>query len=79
MELGGVFINYRGADSHALLYVELSNRFGVDLVFLDSESILVGVDFVSCLLRQVRQAWVLLVVMGRLAGDHGRRWPAADR
>lgn len=62
-----VFINYRSADCHsygALLYVELSNRFGADLVFLDNESIPAGADFVSHLLRRVRGAWIVLAVIG---------------
>jgi hypothetical protein len=46
---GGIFISYQGADSHsygALLYTKLSRHFGPDLVFLDSESIPAGADFV---------------------------------
>ena len=40
---------YRGEDSHsygALLYTELTHRFGGDQVFLDCESIPAGADFV---------------------------------
>jgi hypothetical protein len=54
---GEVFINYRGEDSHsygALLHAELSRRFGPELVFLDSESIPAGADFVEQLLGRVR-------------------------
>ena len=64
---GGVFINYRGADSRsygALLHVELSRRFGSGLVFLDSESIPAGSDFVVEVLSGVRRARVLLAVIG---------------
>jgi hypothetical protein len=64
---GGIFINYRGEDSHsygALLYVELSRRFGADLVFLDSESIPAGADFVDELLGRVRRCRVMLAVIG---------------
>src|SRR5262249_34034703 len=63
----GVFINYRGEDSHgygALLYAELSRRFGPELVFLDSASIPAGADFVEHLLDQVRNARVVLAVIG---------------
>jgi hypothetical protein len=62
-----VFISYRGTDSGsyaALLYVGLSARFGGDLVFLDSESIPAGADFVEQLLLRVRQAGLLLAVIG---------------
>jgi tetratricopeptide (TPR) repeat protein len=64
---GGVFINYRGVDSRsygALLYAELSRRFGVDMVFLDSESIPAGADFVAELLARVRSARVVLALIG---------------
>src|SRR5262249_14732434 len=63
----GIFINYRGTDSHsygALLHAELSRHFGPDLVFLDSESIPAGADFVEHILARVRQARVVLAVIG---------------
>ncbi len=62
-----MFINYRGEDSHsygALLYTELSRKFGEDRVFLDCESIPAGADFVQELLDRVRSAQVLLAVIG---------------
>jgi hypothetical protein len=75
-----VFINYRGDDSHgygALLYRDLTGRFGEDLVFLDAESIPAGADFVDELLARVRSARVLLAVIGRrwltAADSTGRR------
>ena len=64
---GGVFINYRGEDSHsygALLYTELIRRFGDERVFLDAESIPAGADFIEELLGRVRSAQVLLAVIG---------------
>jgi tetratricopeptide (TPR) repeat protein len=70
---GGIFINYRGEDSHsygALLHTELSRRFGSELVFLDSESIPPGADFEAQLLGRVRAARVVLAVIGT-------RWLAA--
>jgi hypothetical protein len=70
---GGVFISYRGEDSHsyaALLYTELSRRFGPELVFLDSASIPAGADFAAQLLGRVRQSAVVLAVIGS-------RWLAA--
>ena len=69
----GIFINYRGEDSYsygALLYAELSRRFGPEFVFLDSESIPPGTDFTEALLTRVRQAKVMLTVIGS-------RWLAA--
>jgi tetratricopeptide (TPR) repeat protein len=77
---GGVFINYCGEDSYsygALLYAELSRCFGPALVFLDSESIPGGADFVDQLLDQVRHARVVLAVIGSrwltASGPKGRR------
>ena len=76
---GGVFINYRGADSHsygALLYTDLVRRFGEDLVFLDAESIPAGADYVQELLIRVRSAGVVLAVVGPnwlTTGTDGRR------
>src|SRR5262249_52167809 len=64
---GEVFISYRSEDSHsygALLYVDLSLRFGLERVFLDSESIPAGADFAAELLSRVRRASVLLAVLG---------------
>jgi hypothetical protein len=77
---GGVFINYRGEDSHgygALLHAELSRRFDPESVFMDSESIPAGADFMEQLLDQVRAARVVLAVIGArwltAAGPDGRR------
>ena len=77
---GAIFINYRGRDSRsygALLYLELSRRFGPDRVFLDCESIPAGADFVDQLLNRVRRARVVLAVIGPgwLAGGGLRRRP----
>jgi len=65
--VGGVFINYRGTDTKAygaLAYTALAQRFGEDLVFLDSESIEPGADFEYRLLGQVRRSAVLLALIG---------------
>jgi NB-ARC domain/TIR domain/Tetratricopeptide repeat len=65
--MGGIFINYRGADSHtaaALIDRELTARFGSDQVFLDCRSIPAGRDFGEELLDRVQACRVLLVVIG---------------
>lgn len=78
--VGGVFINYRGADSDtaaALIDRELATWFGSDHVFLDCRSILAGADYVEELLERLRASSVLLVVIGRhwltLTDDAGNR------
>jgi hypothetical protein len=77
---GAIFINYRGRDSRsygALLYLELSRRFGPENVFLDCESIPAGADYAEQLLDRVRLARVVLAVIGPgwLAGGGLRRRP----
>jgi TIR domain len=65
--MSGIFISYRGDDSDiaaALIDRELTARFGSDLVFLNSQSIPVGVDFIDELLGQLRACSVLLAVIG---------------
>jgi transcriptional regulator with XRE-family HTH domain len=80
MWIVGVFINYRGEDSHsyaALLYTHLARRFGHEQVFLDAESIPAGGDVAEELLGRVRSAQVLLTVIGprwlTATGPTGRR------
>jgi tetratricopeptide (TPR) repeat protein len=66
---GGVFINYRSADSHTtaeLLDRDLATTFGREHVFLDCYSIPVGSDYVQELLDRVRGCRILLVVIGPL-------------
>jgi tetratricopeptide (TPR) repeat protein len=68
VSVGGIFINYRGAaDSRYaadLLYTGLSQALGPEQVFLDSESITPGADFVATLVNRVRRAQVVLAVVG---------------
>jgi hypothetical protein len=85
---GGVFINYRGDDSHSygvLLYRELSRELPRDRIFLDSESIPAGADFTVELLDRVRRSRVLLAVIGphwltvrRAGGPTGGQRPIDD-
>src|SRR4051812_24860890 len=60
----------------ALLHLALSRRFGDELVFLDSESIPAGSDYVERLVTRVRECGVLLAVIGprwlSAAGADGR-------
>lgn len=66
--MSGVFISYRGEDTRsygALIYSELSRRFGPDQVFLDSESTPAGEDFAEVVLSRLRKCSVLLAVIGR--------------
>src|SRR5215475_13182249 len=67
VSVGGVFINYRGADSDTaavLIDRELVARLGSDRVFLDSRSIPAGADFAEELLGWLRACSVLVVVIG---------------
>jgi TIR domain-containing protein len=65
---GEVFINYRGAGDSlyaaGLLHTGLSHALGLDRVFLDSESIKPGADFVETLVERVRAARVVLAIIG---------------
>src|SRR5215475_16109040 len=67
VSVGGVFINYRGADSDTaavLIDRELVARLGSDRVFLDSRSAPAGTDFVEELSGRLRGCSVLVVVIG---------------
>jgi hypothetical protein len=77
---GHIFINYRSKDSDvyvAMLYEELSRRFGDDEVFRDVDSIQAGADFPEVLICQVRTARAVLAVIGpgwfAALGPDGRR------
>ncbi|MEU6735174.1 toll/interleukin-1 receptor domain-containing protein [Streptomyces physcomitrii] len=62
-----VFVNYRTGDGEHLatvLFQSLNERFGKETVFRASDSIRAGKTFQQELLRGVRQASVLLVVVG---------------
>ena len=64
---GGVFISYRRRDTAPyarLLREELSKRLGAQQVFMDVDSIAVGVDFVEAIERAVDACQVLLALIG---------------
>jgi hypothetical protein len=52
---GGIFISYRREDTAAnagRLYDRLSDRFGEDQVFMDIDSIPIGLDFTKAVIEQ---------------------------
>jgi carbon monoxide dehydrogenase subunit G len=64
----GIFISYRRGDQPALagrLYDKLSAKFGQPQVFMDVDSIDLGLDFVHVLERTLAQCKALVVVIGR--------------
>jgi len=63
----GIFINYRRADNPAFagrLFDRLSAVFGAKSIFMDVDSIDLGVDFVEIIERSLAQCKVMLVVIG---------------
>jgi TIR domain len=65
--LGRVFISYRRQESSGLagrLYDRLAARFGDDQVFMDVDTIALGVDFAEVISQAVSTCEVLLAVIG---------------
>jgi TIR domain len=80
MEPQGIFISYRREQTAAhagRLYDRLSEAFGEDVVFMDVDSIGVGLDFTRVLDEAVSSCNVMLVVIGpgwaEIADQRGRR------
>jgi hypothetical protein len=76
----GIFISYRRADSMPyarLLRAELSGRFPDVRVFMDLDSIEVGLDFVEVIRGAVSSCPVMVALIGRqwatIADDEGCR------
>ena len=66
-EGGGIFVSYRREDSEHLagrLYDRLADRFGEGQVFMDVDTIELGVDFGEEIVRAVARCKVLLAVIG---------------
>jgi hypothetical protein len=66
-EGGGIFVGYRRQDSSHLagrLYDRLADRFGEDHVFMDVDTIDLGVDFAEQITSAVTACKVLLAVIG---------------
>jgi hypothetical protein len=64
---GGVFISYRRQESSGMagrLYDRLAARFGDDQVFMDVDTIGLGVDFAAVITHAVSTCQVLLAVIG---------------
>lgn len=79
-----IFVSYRSDDEPAaavLVHRELAAHFGADEVFLDNSAIPPGADFPQALLRGVRTAKVLLVIIGTrwLTAQAPRGGRALDR
>jgi hypothetical protein len=67
-----IFINYRREDTEAAanrLHDRLSLIFGTENVFIDTDDIPAGLDFVEHLGEQIRAADVFLAVIGRRWAD----------
>ena len=78
--MSGIFISYRREDTIAYagrLYDRLVARFGAERVFMDIDTLDLGVDFVEELRRTVASCDVLLAVIGRhwldVKDEDGRR------
>jgi hypothetical protein len=76
---GGVFISYRRQETSGMagrLYDRLADRFGDAQVFMDVDTIALGVDFAEVITQDVSTCQVLLVVIGPrwlTATDEGGR------
>jgi hypothetical protein len=77
---GGVFISYRRQESSGLagrLYDRLAARFGDDQVFMDVDTIALGVDFAEVITQAVSTCQVLLAIIGPrwldVTDENGRR------
>jgi TIR domain len=76
----GIFISYRREDTAAnagRIYDHLSDRFGEDHVFMDVDSIAIGLDFTKAVVEAVSACSLLLVLVGKdwlsSTDNNGRR------
>lgn len=76
----GIFISYRREDTAAnagRIYDHLSDSFGEDHVFMDVDSIAIGLDFTKAVVEAVSACGLLLVLVGKdwlsSADNNGRR------
>jgi hypothetical protein len=72
-----IVISYRRADSEAMagrIRDRLANEFGEDSVFMDIDSIPIGVNFRDYIAEALKDTDILLVIIGqRWLGDQGGR------
>jgi TIR domain len=75
----GIFISYRRGNENffaRLLYDNLRNHFGRNKVFVDVDSIDLGIDFAEVVDEQLSHCSVVLVIIGKgwtsVAGPDGR-------
>ena len=67
-DTGGVFISYRRQDEPGFtgrLYDRLAARFGRDAVFMDVDSIDLGVDFTQVIDESLARCAAIIVVIGK--------------
>lgn len=65
---GGVFISYRREETASYagrLYDRLADRFGEDSVFMDVNSIAIGVDFTTAVVEAVSRCNILFALIGQ--------------
>lgn len=68
IQRSGIFISYRRQDEPNFagrLYDRLAEHFGRDNVFIDVDSIELGLDFVDVINRSLSQCKVVIVVIGK--------------
>ena len=66
--MGGIFISYRREDSIAYagrLYDHLADQFGEDRIFMDIDTMKVGLDFVEQIEKAVHDCDLLIAVIGK--------------
>jgi hypothetical protein len=76
---GGIFISYRRQDEPNFagrLYDRLVAHFGRENIFMDADSIELGLDFAEVINRSLSQCKVLIVIIGKdwlhVVDVHGR-------
>ena len=66
--MSGIFISYRREDSIAYagrLFDRLADRFGEERIFMDIDTMKVGLDFVEQIQNAVQSCDVLIAVIGK--------------
>ena len=78
--MSGIFISYRREDSIAYagrLFDQLADRFGEERIFMDIDTMKVGLDFVEQIEKAVQSCHVLIAVIGKtwvnIQDEEGKR------